>query len=385
MSTTTTPIMSAKSNKTAKLPAKPHAKRTPAAKPPAKRTRATKASKTAESSKTAELSAKSSETVKPTEIAELVPKPSDSGTPAATVKPTAKHPAKRTRAAKASKSAESFQTAELPAEPAAKQVDTAEPAAEPSASGTPAAKQADTAEPAAEPSASGTPAAKQADTAEPAAEPSASGTPAAKPSDTTEPITKPSDSGTPAAKISESGRLGTKPSETRPIQYHESAAEALVMGGVTNTATAKKLASIDWIRPVMVKEDRGLNMARPVNVEAILGYSRGELAEAVCDCCTDSKGPFIECVTVQGMFAGSCTNCHYNSQGKYCNFRPEIKPRERSAPIASSSTVTAEGADRYRRVAKRKRSTTKEKWLRLLIAVEGVADAIEDIMDEMED
>ncbi|KAH0608365.1 uncharacterized protein H6S33_001499 [Morchella sextelata] len=269
MSTTTTPIMSAKSNKTAKLPAKPHAKRTPGAKPPAKRTRATKASKTAESSKTAELSAKSSETAKPTEIAE--------------------------------------------------------------------------------------------------------------------PVLKPSNSGTPAANIFKSGRLDAKPSETHPIQYHESAAEALVMGGVTNTATAKKLASMDWIRPVMVKEDRGLNMARPVNVEAILGYSRGELSESVCDCCTDGKGPFIECVTVQGMFAGSCTNCHYNSQGKYCNFRPEIKPRERSAPIASSSTVTAEGADRHRRVAKRKRSTTKEKWRRLLIAVEGVADAIENIMDEMED
>ncbi|KAH0602901.1 uncharacterized protein H6S33_008551 [Morchella sextelata] len=330
MSTTTTPIMSTKSNKTVKHPAKPRAKRTPAAKPPAKRTRATKASKTAESSKTAELSAKSSETAKPTEIAEPVPKPFDSGTPAATAKPTAKPPAKRTPAAKTSKSAESSKTAELPAKPAAKQADTVEPAAEPSASGTPAAK--------------------QADIDEPAAELSSSGTPAAKPSDTAEPIAKPSDSGTPAAKISESGRLGAKPSETRPIQYHESAAEALVMGGVTNTATAKKLASMDWIRPVMVKEDRGPNMARPVNVEAISGYSRGEFAEAVCDCCTD-----------------------------------EIKPRERSAPIASSSTVTAEGADRHRRVAKRKRSTTKEKWRRLLIAVEGVADAIEDIMDEMED
>ncbi|KAH0609952.1 uncharacterized protein H6S33_012498 [Morchella sextelata] len=271
MSTTTTPIMSAKSNKTAKLPAKPRAKRTPAAKPPAKCTRATKASKTAET-------------------------------------------------AKASKNAERSKTAELPAEPAAKQADTVEPAAEPSASGTPAAKPSDTAEP------------------------------ITKPSDTAEPIAKPSDSGTPTAKISESGRLGAKPSETRPIQYHESAAEALVMGGVTNTATAKKLASMDWIRPVMVKKDRGLNMARPVNVEAILGYSRGELAEAVCDCCTD-----------------------------------EIKPRERSALIASSSTVTAEGADRHRRVAKRKRSTTKEKWWRLLIAVEGVADAIEDIVNEMED
>ncbi|KAH0603159.1 uncharacterized protein H6S33_008163 [Morchella sextelata] len=139
------------------------------------------------------------------------------------------------------------------------------------------------------------------------------------------------------------------------------------MGGVTNTATAKKLASMDWIRTVLVKEDRGLNMATPVNVEAILGYSSGELAEAVC------------------MFAGSCTNCHYNSQGKYCNFRPEIKPRERSAPIASSSTGTAEAAGRHIRVAKRKRSTTKEKWQRLLMAVEGVADAIEDIMEDMED
>jgi hypothetical protein len=74
--------------------------------------------------------------------------------------------------------------------------------------------------------------------------------------------------------------------------------------------------------------------------------------------------------------------CVYSDLQTYTT---EIKPRERSAPIASSSTVTAEGADRHRRVAKRKRSTTKEKWRRLLIAVEGVADAIEDIMDEMED
>lgn len=110
--------------------------------------------------------------------------------------------------------------------------------------------------------------------------------------------------------------------ETRPEIQHDSVAETLVLGRAITTATAKKLVNMEGVRPVILRDDRRLNTVRPVNVEAILGYSRGESEYNECANCAEGKGPFEECVTVSGMFGGSCTNCHYNSKGKQCSFRP---------------------------------------------------------------
>ena len=57
------------------------------------------------------------------------------------------------------------------------------------------------------------------------------------------------------------------------------------------------------------------------NQQAALGQICGDLALAACRRCANSKGPFVECVVVQGRFSRSCCNCQYSSQGAKCSFR----------------------------------------------------------------
>ena len=53
---------------------------------------------------------------------------------------------------------------------------------------------------------------------------------------------------------------------------------------------------------------------RVQNIEALLGYSRGEIAEESCEQCAALLKPFAYCVIV-GQCA--CSGCHYNSTGSF--------------------------------------------------------------------
>ena len=69
------------------------------------------------------------------------------------------------------------------------------------------------------------------------------------------------------------------------------------------------------------KTAKDFTWSRIANHEAIFGYTRGMVEEMECKQCEQVGGPFAECVTVPGEYTKSCTNCHYNSNGKQCSFR----------------------------------------------------------------
>ncbi|KAI9757214.1 MAG: hypothetical protein M1815_001824 [Lichina confinis] len=77
--------------------------------------------------------------------------------------------------------------------------------------------------------------------------------------------------------------------------------------------------------------DSAINWERPVNREAIIGQTRGEVTSVTCGRCQNGLGPFSKCVVVEGFFSGSCTNCHYNSQ--------EVPPRGYAAAAAAANAA----------------------------------------------
>jgi hypothetical protein len=57
-------------------------------------------------------------------------------------------------------------------------------------------------------------------------------------------------------------------------------------------------------------------------MEAFLAQMVGtEHVTDPCAHCAPGSGVFAECVTVDGLFGGSCANCHYGSEGACCSFR----------------------------------------------------------------
>lgn len=96
----------------------------------------------------------------------------------------------------------------------------------------------------------------------------------------------------------------------------------------TDTST-KALQKLPRVRELTLRPRRlgglkikGLNVKPKKSYqEAALGQICGDLALTACLRCTNDKGPFVECVIVQGHFDKSCCNCHYSSQGLACSFR----------------------------------------------------------------
>ena len=76
------------------------------------------------------------------------------------------------------------------------------------------------------------------------------------------------------------------------------------------------------IRGVLLRHGKTLQFNRTTNKDAILAFTRGEVAVPACTSCEAGAGPFTECIIVQDMFKGSCSNCHYGSEGARCSFRP---------------------------------------------------------------
>lgn len=75
------------------------------------------------------------------------------------------------------------------------------------------------------------------------------------------------------------------------------------------------------VREVLLRPGKVLQMNRTTNQDAILGFTRGQKAKPACTSCKTGFGPCTECIVVPNMFKGSCTNCHYGSDGARCSFR----------------------------------------------------------------
>lgn len=114
------------------------------------------------------------------------------------------------------------------------------------------------------------------------------------------------------------------------------------------TGNCKKLLAKPGVREVFLREEKELNLQRSANVEAILGQSRGEIEEEECNGCAESGGSFTDCVTVEGILQGICTNCHFGSRGVKCSFRPQ--PSGKSA--AKKANLESEEDEDYGRSVK---------------------------------
>lgn len=88
-------------------------------------------------------------------------------------------------------------------------------------------------------------------------------------------------------------------------------------------------------------KSKNMNFKPKKNHEAALGQICGELALAACLRCANGKGPFVECVVVNGLFAKACCNCHYSSQGLSCSFRDTESVRTVSTPNGLNATGNA--------------------------------------------
>jgi hypothetical protein len=89
--------------------------------------------------------------------------------------------------------------------------------------------------------------------------------------------------------------------------------------------TLKALAELPFVRTVTFRLNRtflfGPGRGRATNEEAWLGTQVGKLATRQCTHCAGGSGPFTSCVTIEGFFKESCTNCHYGGLGGRCSFR----------------------------------------------------------------
>ncbi len=86
------------------------------------------------------------------------------------------------------------------------------------------------------------------------------------------------------------------------------------------TATSSAIAAMPVLRAVALRTGRSVNPNRPVNGEAIYAYMAGTIQTPACGHCVKNSGPFPLCVAVAGLLNGSCSNCHYNSEGSRCSF-----------------------------------------------------------------
>lgn len=164
-------------------------------------------------------------------------------------------------------------------------------------------------------------------------------------------------------------------------------AEVLVRTQYVTTANCKKLLSQEGVRDVFLRWERDMNMQRSVNVEAILGQSRGEMEGEECVGCAGGLGLFTSCITVEGMFSGSCTNCHFGSKGAKCSFRQKTGVK-RGAKEASIGEQEEEGYGRGARGArgrKRKQVDVPERFRRVGTLLSYLAEEFMDIADALEE
>ena len=90
------------------------------------------------------------------------------------------------------------------------------------------------------------------------------------------------------------------------------------------TSSMTELSKKDPVRKPSVRSSRKTAVkleANKSNLEAYMGQLCGEVVEDECKHCVKEGGPWTECVVVDGLFGGSCCNCHYNNSGNRCSLR----------------------------------------------------------------
>jgi len=133
------------------------------------------------------------------------------------------------------------------------------------------------------------------------------------------------------------------------------------------TAACPKIQSMAIVRRIKLRSGkvlRGLAKGQ-ANLESAMGQQRGEVMEGedACRHCQLSRGPFEECVVIPGMLNHSCTNCHYNSEGSRCSFRPTYEdsgPRRRTAETDELAIEDSPALDASKYQLSRKRRSIEE-------------------------
>jgi hypothetical protein len=88
------------------------------------------------------------------------------------------------------------------------------------------------------------------------------------------------------------------------------------------TRTMGRLVTVAPVRAATVRDGRVEILNRNGNIEALMAQRTGTAhPNRPCLHCAGGAGVWTECVTVNGLFGGSCANCHYGSEGARCSFR----------------------------------------------------------------
>ncbi|PYI04121.1 hypothetical protein BO78DRAFT_388884 [Aspergillus sclerotiicarbonarius CBS 121057] len=72
--------------------------------------------------------------------------------------------------------------------------------------------------------------------------------------------------------------------------------------------------------PVTRPGRNNLNLMSSANREAVMFQCVGPVAATPCKSCLRNSGPFVECVQSDEFWQKQCANCHYNAQGKRCEY-----------------------------------------------------------------
>ncbi|RFU23656.1 hypothetical protein B7463_g12682, partial [Scytalidium lignicola] len=124
-------------------------------------------------------------------------------------------------------------------------------------------------------------------------------------------------------------------------------ANNVVVSGLTvrNTVSVQQLALMPAVRVPVLRAGRTVTAGRIQNDEAQIGQMRGteNLGAAACRHCQNGYGPWIACVTVNGLFGGSCCNCHYNSSGARCSIRQLLTNVQAAQTATTVPALTISG------------------------------------------
>jgi hypothetical protein len=167
------------------------------------------------------------------------------------------------------------------------------------------------------------------------------------------------------------------------IIYEVREAEFVVRNKFITTASCKKLLELPGLKEIFLREKKELNLQRSANVEAVLAQSRGETEVEECKGCGEGGGPFTNCVTMEGMLQGSCTNCHFGSRGAKCSFRPKPSAK-RVAREANLESEEEEDYGRNVRGRKRRNISLQERFRNVGTLMGYLAEEFKQIAEALE-
>ena len=95
---------------------------------------------------------------------------------------------------------------------------------------------------------------------------------------------------------------------------------------LSESSALAAVRALPVLRLLEFRAGRSFSNSRIQNYEAAVGTVVGSVASSPCSHCAAGSGCFARCVTVANRFGGSCTNCHYNSEGSRCSLRCKSNP-----------------------------------------------------------